>query len=257
MSSTSTSLPRERQMCGAVILPAPVSSELLRVLYITHHRHVLQICRKFFHQFEDAEDAAAEVFLKLYRVLHQKDEIVPFRPWISQIAAHHCIDKLRRKKHEKSSSLEEVDVNGLLDQSTPSALSEVIRNEAEGRIRGALAALPEKHRTVLVMRYYNRMSYSEIANSLSLPLSAVRVRIFRAKRFLRGNLRRTHSTDTLARLGPERKPEGNNDTLAINSLKSLNAPVTADIRTFLPISTSSGFYAAGSNARTHVNVIGC
>jgi RNA polymerase sigma-70 factor, ECF subfamily len=246
MSATSTSLPRERQMCGAVILPAPVSSELLRVLYITHHRHVLQICRKFFHQFEDAEDAAAEVFLKLYRVLHQKDEIVPFRPWISQIAAHHCIDKLRRKKHEKSSSLEEVDVNGLLDQSTPSALSEVIRNEAEGRIRGALAALPEKHRTVLVMRYYNRMSYSEIANSLSLPLSAVRVRIFRAKRFLRGNLRRTHR---LARLGPER----NNETLALNSLKSFNAPVTADIRTFLPISTSSGFYAAGSNARTPVN----
>jgi RNA polymerase sigma-70 factor (ECF subfamily) len=250
MSSTSTALSGQRQMCGAVIRPAPVSSELLRVLYITHHRHVLQICRKFFRQLEDAEDAAAEVFLKLYRVLHQKDEIVPFRPWISQIAAHHCIDKLRRRKHEKSSSLEEVDVNGLLDHSTPSALSEVIRNEAEGRIRRALAALPEKHRTVLVMRYYNRMSYSEIANSLSLPLSAVRVRIFRAKRFLRGHLRRAHKADILARLGPERKPERNNDTLATNSLKRFNAPVTPDIPTFLPMSTPSGFYSAGSNART-------
>ena len=244
MSSTSISLPEQRQMCGAVIPPATVSSELLRVLYITHYRHVLQICRKFFRQLEDAEDAAAEVFLKLYRVLHQKDEMVPFRPWISQIAAHHCIDNLRRRKHEKSSSLEDVDVNGLLDHSTPSALSEVIRNEAEGRIRRALESLPEKHRIVLVLRYYNRMSYSQIAEALNMPLSAVRVRIFRAKRFLRCNLRRAHRADVLVRLGPERKK----DTFAVNSLKRFNAPVSAEAATLHPMSASSGFFVANSSA---------
>jgi RNA polymerase sigma-70 factor (ECF subfamily) len=243
MSSTSISLPEQRQMCGAVIQPAPVSSELLRVLYVAHYRHVLQICRKFFRQLEDAEDAAAEVFLKLYRVLHQKDEMVPFRPWISQIAAHHCIDNLRRRKHEKSSSLEEVDVNGLLDHSTPSALSEVIRNEAEGRIRRALAALPEKHRIVLVLRYYNRMSYSQIAEALNMPLSAVRVRIFRAKRFLRCNLRRSHRADVLARLGPQRKK----GAFAMDSLKRFNASASADAATLHPMSASSGFYVANSN----------
>jgi RNA polymerase sigma-70 factor, ECF subfamily len=243
MSSTSISLPEQRQMRGAVIQPAPVSSELLRVLYVAHYRHVLQICRKFFRQLEDAEDAAAEVFLKLYRVLHQKDEMVPFRPWISQIAAHHCIDNLRRRKHEKSSSLEEVDVNGLLDHSTPSALSEVIRNEAEGRIRCELAALPEKHRIVLVLRYYNRMSYSQIAEALNMPLSAVRVRIFRAKRFLRCNLRRSHRADILARMGPELKK----DTFAMNTLKRFNAPVSAGAATLHPMSASSGFYVANSN----------
>ena len=239
----SISLLEQRQMCGAVIQPAPVSSELLRVLYITHYRHVLQTCRKFFRQLEDAEDAAAEVFLKLYRVLHQKDEMVPFRPWISQIAAHHCIDNLRRRKHEKSSSLEEVDVNGLLDHSTPSALSEVIRNEAEGRIRRALACLPEKHRIVLVLRYYNRMSYSQIAEALNMSLSAVRVRIFRAKRFLRCNLRRSHRADALAGFDQKRKK----GTLAMNSLKRCGASVSADTATLHPMSASSGFYAANSN----------
>ena len=218
MSSMSISLPEQRQMCGAVIQPETVSSELLTVLYITHHRHVLQTCKKFFRQLEDAEDAAAEVFLKLYRVLHQKDEMVPFRPWISQIAAHHCIDKLRRRKHEKSSSLEEVDVNDLLDHSTPSALSEVIRNETGGRIRRALAALSEKHRTVLVLRYYHRMSYSQIADALNMPLSAIRIRIFRAKRSLRNNLRRSHRVDTLVRLDRGRKI----DTLALKSSNGFN-----------------------------------
>jgi RNA polymerase sigma-70 factor, ECF subfamily len=232
MSSMSISLPEQRQMCTAVIQPEPVSSELLRMLYITHHRHVLQTCKKFFRQLEDAEDAAAEVFLKLYRVLHQKDEMAPFRPWISQIAAHHCIDKLRRKKHEKSSSLEEVDVNGLLDHSTPSALSEVLRNEAEGRIRRALAGLPEKHRIVLVLRYYNRMSYSQVADALNLPLSAVRVRIFRAKRSLRCNLRRSHRANTLASLGPERKKY----PFAIKSVNRANESAVADLATLYPAS---------------------
>jgi RNA polymerase sigma-70 factor (ECF subfamily) len=232
MSSTSTSLLGERRMCGAVVQPAPVSSELLRVLYITHYRHVLQTCRKFFRQFEDAEDAAAEVFLKLYRVLHQKDEMVPFRPWISQIAAHHCIDKLRRRKHEKSSSLEEVDVNGLLDHSTPSALSQVLRNEAEGRIRRALASLPEKHRVVLVLRYYNRMSYSQVADTLNLPLSAVRVRIFRAKRSLRCSLRHSHRADTFARLDPS----GKRGTLTMKSPNRFSVPVSADFGTLYVVS---------------------
>jgi RNA polymerase sigma-70 factor, ECF subfamily len=244
MSSNSTSLLEQRQMCGAIIQPAPVSSELLSVLYITHYRHVLRICRKFFRQLEDAEDAAAEVFLKLYRVLHQKDEMVPFRPWISQIAAHHCIDNLRRRKHEKSSSLEEVDVNDLLDHSTPSALSEVIRNEAEGRIRRALESLPEKHRIVLVLRYYNRMSYSQIAEALNMSLSAVRVRIFRAKRFLRCNLRRAHRANTLARFDQERKK----GTFARNSLKRFEPSVSVDTATLHPISASSAFYVANSNA---------
>jgi hypothetical protein len=104
--------------------------------------------------------------------------------------------------------LEEVDVNGLLDHSTPSALSEVLRNETQGRIRRALASLPQKHRVVLVLRYYNRMSYSQVADALNLPLSAVRVRIFRAKRSLRCSLHRSNRADTFARLGPEQRLRG-------------------------------------------------
>ena len=96
---------------------AAVSAEDLRAIYTAHYRHVLQVCRGFFRQREDAEDAAAEVFLKLYRVLHQKDETLPFRPWVSQVAGHHCIDKLRQKKRERSSSLEEIDLSGMADRS--------------------------------------------------------------------------------------------------------------------------------------------
>jgi predicted DNA-binding protein YlxM (UPF0122 family) len=96
----------------------------------------------------------------------------------------------------------------------------VLRNEAERQVRQALTTLPEKHRIVLVLHYYDRMHYSQIANALNMSLSAVRVRIFRAKRFLRRKLGRTHRSDLLARLDPQRKlqhKEEQKDALASGS----------------------------------------
>jgi RNA polymerase sigma-70 factor (ECF subfamily) len=177
--------------------PRPISPEVLRACYTAHYRHVLQICRRFFRQPEDAEDAAAEVFLKLYRVLHQKDETLPFRPWVSQVAGHHCIDKLRQKKREKSSSLEEIDATAIPDHSALSPLSQILRKDDQRRIREQLVHLPEKYKTPLVMRYYERMSYSEIARTLNTRIPTVRVMIFRAKGYLRRNLRRTEKTGIL------------------------------------------------------------
>ena len=96
--------------------PAP---EVLSAIYTEHHRHVLRICRRFFRHSEDAEDAAAEVFLKLHRVLGKKDEALPFRPWVSQVACRHCIDKLRRRKRELQSCVGATDLTELPDNSTP------------------------------------------------------------------------------------------------------------------------------------------
>ena len=157
-------------------------------LYCDHHGYVLQICRRFFPRPEDAEDAAAEVFLKLCRVLQQKDDKLPFRPWITRVAWHHCIDKLRRRKHEKRSSVEGLDLGYIADRSTPSPLSQILRKDAERLIRERLIRMPEKYRVPLLLRYYRRMSYSEIARALHMRLATVRMLIFRAKNYLRRDL---------------------------------------------------------------------
>jgi RNA polymerase sigma-70 factor (ECF subfamily) len=192
MATKSTLIPMEEtQLYPAVNQPQPVCPDVLSTIYTAHYRHVLQICRRFFRQPEDAEDAAAEVFLKLYRVLHQKDETLPFRPWVSQVAGHHCIDKLRQRKREKSSLLEEIDLSRVADRSTPSPLSQILRKHERQQIREQLTRLPEKYKVPLELRYYQRMSYSEIARTLNTRLSAVRMTIFRAKNYLRRNLRRS------------------------------------------------------------------
>ena len=175
--------------------PQPICPDVLGSIYADHYQYVLRVCRRFFRQPEDAEDAAAEVFLKLYRVLHQRDETMPFRPWVSQVAGRHCIDKLRQRKCERSSSLEDIDISGFADHSALSPLSEILRKDEQRQIREHLTRLPEKYKVPLVLLYYKRMSYSEIAGTLNTRLPAIRMIIFRAKDFLRRNLRREQSAE--------------------------------------------------------------
>jgi RNA polymerase sigma-70 factor (ECF subfamily) len=189
MATKSTLMIMEDVQFGAAMNPTqPICPEVLRTIYEAHHRYVLGICRRFFRQPEDAEDAAAEVFLKLYRVLHQKDETLPFRPWISQVAWRHCIDKLRRKKRERTLFQEETNFDYIPDPSIASPLSQLLRKDEEGQIRERLDDLPERYKVPLMLLYYKRMSYSEIARALKTRLPVLRTRIFRAKGYLRRNL---------------------------------------------------------------------
>jgi len=170
-----------------------VCPEVLSSIYAAHYSHVLQVCRRFFRQPEDAEDAAAEVFLKLHTVLDKKDEEHPFRPWVCQVAGRHCIDKLRRRKREKYSLVEGEVLCAVPDISTPSPLSQLLHKEAKRQIREELNRLPDYYKVPLMLRYYRRMSYSEIARTLNRRLPAVKTIIFRAKSRLRRNLQQLES----------------------------------------------------------------
>jgi RNA polymerase sigma-70 factor (ECF subfamily) len=192
----------ETAPCAALNQPLQTCPEVLSTIYTAHYRHVLRVCRRFFRRPEDAEDAAAEVFLKLHRVLETRNEAVPFLPWVSQVAGRHCIDKLRRRKHEKDSRVDGADLSTVPDYSTPSPLSQVLRREEGLEVREQLIRLPKKYKVPLVLRYYKQMSYSEIARALKRQIPAVRMMIFHAKEQLRRNLRREQSGKKLANSVP-------------------------------------------------------
>lgn len=192
MASRTTSLLMEQTTFGTAFNGAfQASPEVLGAIYADHYRHVLQVCRRFFRQREDAEDVASEVFLKLHRVLDQKDQSSPFRPWLSQVAGRHCIDKLRQRRRENTAYMAGTDLTEFPDRSAVSPLSQVLRSEQQRQIREELNRLPDHYRIPLILRYYKRMSYSEIASTLNSRLPVVKMIIFRAKCQLRRNLRRS------------------------------------------------------------------
>jgi RNA polymerase sigma-70 factor, ECF subfamily len=162
--------------------------EAISSLYAAHYHHVLRVCRHFFHIPEDAEDAASEVFLKLHTILHKKDESHPFRPWVCQVAGRHCIDKLRRRQREKYSAVPDEYICAIPDVSAPSPLSQLMGKEAKRRLLKQLNRLPEYYKRPLMLRYYQEMSYSEIALRLNRRVPAVKTIIFRAKIRLRHSL---------------------------------------------------------------------
>lgn len=189
MAAGSTSILMEEAGLGNVPNQAlRACPEVLSALYAAHHSYILRVCRRFFWQPEDAEDAAAEVFLKLHRVLGNHDLSLAFRPWLSQVARRHCIDKLRRKKRERRHCIKEDEMAALPDVSTPSPLSQVLRDEEQRQVREELRRLPQHYRVPLVLRYYKRMSYREIARTLGRQLPATKVILFRAKKALRHKL---------------------------------------------------------------------
>lgn len=179
----------EMRFGSAMSQPMRVRAEELGSLYAAHYRHVLRVCLRFLRHREDAEDAAAEVFLKLPSVLEQRNGALPFRPWVSRVACRHCIDKLRKRKRERYSLFAGDEINGVPDRSAPSPLTQVLHREKQLQVREQLNRLPDCYRVPLVLRYYKRMSYSEIARVLNRRLPAIKTLLFRAKNRLRRNLR--------------------------------------------------------------------
>ena len=169
--------------------------EFFGALYISHYRYVLNVCRHYFFRREDAEDAAAEVFLKLHTVLETEDQPIRSRSWLSKVTGRHCIDKLRQVKAERRRRVDEVEFDALPDSLTLSPLSRVLRREQQGKEwrripQGAILdkILPRDYRILLVLHYYRQMTYAEIALALGKQLPAIKTAIFRAKRMLRGRM---------------------------------------------------------------------
>ncbi|MFN2115384.1 MAG: RNA polymerase sigma factor [Anaerolineae bacterium] len=131
----------------------------------------------------DAEDASQEAFLRAYRALGSYDRSRPFSTWLLSITAHHCIDRLRRRKGN------EISLDGLptwrwVPAATIDPERSAERADQADRVRQLLDDLPESYRLVVVLRYWHDLGYSEIASVIGESESAVKSRLHRARRQL-------------------------------------------------------------------------
>ena len=159
----------------------------LAELYRTFGRRVLGLCRHLLGSTVAAEDARSEVFARLPRAIDHYDATLPFDRWLLSVTSHHCLDLLRRRRLESRLFASEPDESETIAASEPgpSPLAAVLAEEGQGRVRAALARLPDRYRTVLVLRYYGDLGYEEIATQLGLTRNHVAILIFRGKQALR------------------------------------------------------------------------
>jgi RNA polymerase sigma-70 factor (ECF subfamily) len=157
-------------------------------VFRAYRPEVGRLCQRILGDQAAAEDAVGEAFLRAQERLDSYDESRPFRSWLLGIAAHHCIDLLRRRSAEKRLFEDRgLDPADLADRG-PSPLHQVVRAEERAAVLAAIDALPVKYRLPLVLRHFADLDYEAIGGLLGISRNQVGTLLFRAKRRLRADL---------------------------------------------------------------------
>lgn len=155
------------------------NSEAFTQLVEMYQRPVFNLCYRMLGDAGDAEDAAQETFLRAYKSIRDYDNSRPFPTWLMSIAAHYCIDQIRKKRMSLISIEEMAGVE--IPDGIPGPEASLSRVEEQRRIRYLLGTLDPVDRAAVVMYYWYDFSYEEIGTALSLTVSAVKSRLHRAR----------------------------------------------------------------------------
>ena len=138
---------------------------------------------------DDAEDLTLETFGKAFRYLDKYTPQYAFSTWLFRIAVNNSIDYIRHKNNSPQCIEEDLSSTPMLiarspSTTTPTPEQEVMDKQRVRMLQLAVEQLPEKYRKVVELRYYQELSYDEIAQELGLSLSNVKIQLMRAKNML-------------------------------------------------------------------------
>jgi RNA polymerase sigma-70 factor, ECF subfamily len=151
----------------------------------TYQRSVFGVCYRMLGDAKEAEDATQEALVKALTNLHTYDIDRPFRPWLLRIASNECIDRIRRRKD--TLSLDGMGEDGAWEWKagdSPNPETMVLQAEREAAVRAMLASLSPTDRMVVTLFYWEDLPYAEIEAVTGLTTSAIKSRLFRARRML-------------------------------------------------------------------------
>ena len=158
-------------------------------LVIEHQKKVYNLALKLLRDPDDAADAAQDAFIKAYTGLDSFRSDSRFSVWLYRITYNICLDQMRRKKRANEVPLTYEDEDGneaelpIPDESA-SPDREYEQAELRELINKGLDSLSPEHRQILIMREISDMSYTDIAEALSIEEGTVKSRISRARRSL-------------------------------------------------------------------------
>ena len=151
----------------------------------TYQQSVFNVCHRMLGEPKEAEDAAQEALVKALTNLHSYDVDRPFRPWLLRIASNECIDRIRRRKDILS--LDGMGEDGAWEWkagNSPNPETELLRLERHAAVRDLLDQLSPADRAVVTLFYWENMPYAEIEEITGLTISAIKSRLFRARRVM-------------------------------------------------------------------------
>ena len=143
---------------------------------------IWRICWHYTGNRESAEDCGQETMIRIWRSLDNYRGDCALESWVYRIAANCCMDYLRKKKRDKSVSMEPMQEQGF-DPADPSPGTEeqVVAADEQKRLREAITLLPEDQREALIMTQLEKVPYEEAAKLLGVSEGTIKSRVNRAK----------------------------------------------------------------------------
>lgn len=138
---------------------------------------------------EDAEDLTIETFGKAFKNLDKYSPEYAFSTWLYKIATNHCIDYMRKKNNKPycvgyDSCTTDSIAEEYVRTTVPTPEDTVIAKQKAIVMRNLVQQLRPKYRQLIELRYFQELSYEEIAQKLEISLTNVKVQLFRAKEML-------------------------------------------------------------------------
>jgi RNA polymerase sigma-70 factor (ECF subfamily) len=138
---------------------------------------------------EDVQDLTQEAFIKAFNSLEKFDKQFSFSTWLFKIATNNCIDYLRKKKLntfsiDKDIGTEDDDFQFEIPDTETIPDRNILDAERKKILEEAIESLPNKYKSVILLRHRDEKDYEEIAKKLKLPLGTVKAHIFRGRELL-------------------------------------------------------------------------
>lgn len=156
-------------------------------LIYQYEKKVYNVALRVFKNPEDAKDISQDVFIKIYKNLDKFDNKSSFSTWLYRITTNTCIDELRKRKGKETVSIDNdiEDDEGKFKRefadNEPTPEEKVISKEGESEIIKSMNTLSDEHRTIIVMRDIQGLSYTEISEIIGVSIGTVKSRISRAR----------------------------------------------------------------------------
>ena len=151
-----------------------------RVLVDLYSKHVFQVAYSVLHDVKEAEDAAQEAFLQVYKSLPQYRS-QGFKTWITRIALHKAIDAKRKKARRREDQTSDEQSLERIAATEEDPLFALLDKEKKELLYQRLGQLPDNHREVLMAFYLQHKNYEEIAEELGVTVKTVESKLYRAR----------------------------------------------------------------------------
>jgi RNA polymerase sigma-70 factor (ECF subfamily) len=187
-------LPRPTEIPDQELIAATLagSEAAFEGLVVRYQDRLFRLLGRYCRDAVECEDLAQEVFLKVFRKLHTFQGDSQFFTWLYRIAVNAATDHISRASTRRLKLVEDDSALEERNERDDSPLAPLLSAELAGAVRAIVDALPEKFRTVLVLREYEDLSYTEIAEVLGVQMGTVESRLFRARQRVKEALERLH-----------------------------------------------------------------